>query len=77
MLTKLLLTALHVYSWLIIIRVLASWFAPTSRNEILVRIYYMTEPLLGILRRFNFVPGMDLSPIMALLLISLIRSLLM
>jgi YggT family protein len=72
---KLLLAVLQVYSWLIVARVILSWVNPRPRNEALLGIIRLTEPVLGILRFLLPLPGLDLSPIVAWLLIQLLMKL--
>ena len=72
---KLLLAILQVYSWLILGRVILGWVNPTPRNELLLMIFRVTEPVLGPIRRIIPLRGIDLSPIVAWLLIQLITRL--
>ena len=67
--TKVLIAILKVYSWLIVVRVIMTWVNPNPRNEILLWVVKLTEPLLGFLRPIIPLKGIDLSPIMAWLLI--------
>jgi len=73
--TKLAVAVLQVYSWLIIVRVIQSWLNPRPRNEILLMVIRVTEPLLGFLRALIPLRGIDLSPILAWLLIQLLMRL--
>jgi YggT family protein len=73
--TKLLVAVLQVYSWLIIVRVVQSWVNPRPRNEILLMVIRVTEPVLGFLRALIPLRGIDLSPILAWLLIQLLMRL--
>jgi len=73
--TRLAVAVLQVYSWLIIVRVVLSWVNPRPRNEILLMVIRVTEPVLGILRALVPLPGIDLSPILAWLLIQLLMRL--
>jgi YggT family protein len=73
--TKLLVAVLQVYSWLIIVRVIQSWVNPRPRNEILLMVIRVTEPVLGFLRALIPLRGIDLSPILAWLLIQLLMRL--
>lgn len=68
----LLLAALQVYSWLILVRVIMSWVNPDPRNELLLMVVKVTEPVLGPLRGVVRFGGMDFSPIVAYLLIRLL-----
>lgn len=69
---KLLMAILQVYSWLIVARVVLSWLNPQPRNEFLLMVIRLTEPLLGPLRRLIPLRGIDLSPILAWLLIQIL-----
>ena len=61
----------------ILARVIVSWIAPSSENQIVAVIYQITEPVLAPLRRVLPSFGMiDLSPMAALLIIMLIQFLL-
>ncbi len=73
--TKLLVAVLQVYSWLIIVRVIQGWLNPRPRNEILLMVIRVTEPVLGFLRSLIPLRGIDLSPILAWLLIKLLMRL--
>ena len=72
---RLLVAVLQVYSWLILARVIMSWVNPRPRNEILLMIIRVTEPVLGFLRVLVPLRGIDLSPILAWLLIQLLMRL--
>ena len=70
---------LTLYSGIIIVRVLISWVRLDPRNPIVQFLTAITEPVLAPLR--NLVPprvfgGLDLSPILALGLIALVRRIL-
>ncbi|MHB8079947.1 MAG: YggT family protein [Candidatus Krumholzibacteriia bacterium] len=75
-LTRLLLALLKVYSWLILARVILSWVNPQPRHTFLVMVIRVTEPVLRLLRPLVPIPGLDLSPILAFLLIQLASRLL-
>ncbi len=68
--------------WLIMIRVILSWVPRSSPRSTLARfeafIYQVTEPILAPVRRL--IPGMsmglDLSPLLAILAISVIENIL-
>jgi YggT family protein len=66
---RLAVALLQVYTWLILARVILSWVNPQPRNELLLWVMRLTEPLLGPLRRLVPIPGIDLSPLLAWLLI--------
>lgn len=72
--TLFLIAALQVYSWLIMARVIMSWVNPSPRNELLLMVVKVTEPVLGPIRNFVTFGAMDFSPIVAyLLILGLIR----
>ena len=73
--TKLALALLQVFSWLLVARVILSWVNPNPRNELLLMIIRVTEPVLGPLRALLPFRGLDLSPILAWLLIRLLMKL--
>lgn len=77
---RILCTALYVYSAILFVRILLSWLSmawspPPSLTPVIRVIYDLTEPVLGLVRRFiPPVGGLDLSPLIILLAISLIQS---
>jgi len=73
---RLLLAVSQVYSWLIIARVVISWLNPRPRNIYLIMICRMVDPLLDRLRPLIPLRSIDLSPIVALLLVRLLSALL-
>jgi YggT family protein len=73
---RLLLSVCQVYSWLIIARVVISWLNPRPTNTYLVMVCRLTDPLLDLLRPLIPLRGIDLSPILALLLVRLLCALL-
>lgn len=81
-LTRFVLTLLDVYYWLIIIRVITSWF-PQIRNVSFLRplldfIFDITEPFLALFRKvipmasFSGV-GIDFSPFIAIITLIAVR----
>lgn len=61
---------LWLYMWVIIARALISWVNPDPWNPIVQFLQRVTEPVLyPIRRRAGFAMGVDLSPIIALLVI--------
>ena len=66
---RLLYAVLQVYSFLILARVIMSWVNPNPRNELLLMVIRVTEPVLAPLRSLIPLRGIDLSPILAWLLI--------
>jgi len=65
---------LKIYTWVIIIAALLSWVNPDPYNPIVRLLYGVTEPVLRpISRRLGILGGIDLSPIVALLIIFFLR----
>lgn len=66
---------LTIYYWLILIRALISWVSPDPGNPIVQFLHAATEPVLEPIR--HLVPtwriGLDLSPLIAFLLIMFIQ----
>ena len=60
---------LSVFYWLIFIRALISWVNPDPYNQIVQFLYRATEPILEPIRRIMPPMGIDLSPIIAFLVI--------
>lgn len=69
---RLILALLQVYSWLIIARVILAWVNPFPRNHFLQQIIRVTEPVLAPLRGLIPLGRIDLSPLLALVLIQLL-----
>jgi YggT family protein len=66
-----------ILQFAIIIRALMSWFNPSPENPIARIVYEITEPVLGPLRRIIPRIGMiDITPIVAILLMQVIESVL-
>ena len=75
-LARVLDVGLTVFYWLIIIRALISWVNPDQYNPIVQFLYKTTEPILNPIRRlFPFImrSGIDISPIIAFLVIMFLR----
>ena len=61
----------------IIVRSLMSWFNPSAENPLVRLVYEITEPILAPLRRIVPRIGMiDITPIVAIILLQLIQELL-
>ncbi len=68
---------LSIVYWLVIIRALISWVNPDPGNAIVQFLYKTTDPILEPLRRrlpLNFRFGIDISPIIVILLIMFLKS---
>ncbi len=62
----------------IIARALASWFVQDPGNPILAMLNDITEPIVGPVRRFMPNTGMiDFSPLVALIILQILRSVLL
>lgn len=71
--TGLLSTFLYVFIFAIIIMAIASWIAPGNYNPVLNLIQQLIAPIMRpIQRRLKPISGMDLSPLVALLLLNLV-----
>ena len=66
---------LVAYMWIIIARALLSWVNPDPGNPIVRFLYRITEPVLRPIRHRlpTFAMGLDLSPLVVLLAIYLLR----
>ena len=64
-----------IYIWIIIIRAVMSWFNPDPYNRLIRFIVAITEPLLSEVRRIiPLMGGMDLSPMIVIVLLYFTRS---
>ena len=67
-------TVLFLYMWLIIIRALISWVNPDPWNPIVQFLSKATDPVLIVIRRrVGLIGGIDVSPILAILLIMFLQ----
>ena len=65
---------LQVYFWIIIVRALLSWVNPDRYNPIVRFLYQVTEPVLRpIRRRLPMRMGLDLSPLIVILVIKVLQ----
>jgi YggT family protein len=70
-------TLFFILQYAIIIRALMSWFNPSPENPIVRLVMEITEPVLAPLRRIVPRIGMiDITPIVAILLLNVIESML-
>ena len=68
---------LNAYTYIIIARAIVSWLNPNPYNPIIRLLYRVTEPVLGRVRRLlPDLGGLDLSPVLVILAIMLIKQLL-
>lgn len=67
-------TVLFLYMWLIIIRAVISWVNPDPFNPIVQFLGRATDPVLWMIRRrIGVIGGLDVSPILAILLIMFLQ----
>jgi YggT family protein len=67
-------TVLTVYMWIIIISALLTWVNPDPYNPIVRFLYSVTDPVLRpIRRRISLGLGVDISPIIVILIIIFIK----
>ena len=75
--TEVLFSTITIYNYLLIIRILLTWFPNLdTSNPILVNLFAITDPYLNVFR--GVIPpigGLDLSPILAFISLSLIKQL--
>lgn len=64
---------LSIFYWLIIIRALISWVNPDPYNAVVQFLYRTTEPILYPIRRMLPPMGIDVSPIIAFLIIIFLK----
>lgn len=66
---------LSIYMWVLIIAALISWVNPDPYNPIVRFLYGVTEPVLRpIRRRIGVFGGIDLSPLIAILVIVFLKT---
>lgn len=68
---------LTIIYWLILIRALISWVSPDPHNPVVQFLYKVTEPILAPIRKIlplDFRFGIDLSPLIAILVIFFLKS---
>ena len=76
--TQLIELTLNIYFYAIIIRALLSWVGPTVYNPAISLLFSLTEPVMAMSRRLLPVTGgIDLSPIVVIMAIQLIRMLIL
>jgi YggT family protein len=66
--------AITVYIWIIIIRALLSWVNPDPYNPIVRFLVAVTDPVLNtVRRRMPYLGGLDISPIIVILILYFLR----
>lgn len=76
---RLVFALLTIYAWVIFIRAAVSWVQPNPHNPIVRCLHWATEPVLRPLRRLvppSQMGGIDVSPLIAILLIWVVKYLL-
>jgi YggT family protein len=74
---NILIILLNIYQFILLVRVLMSWFRPDPYNPIVKLLYDLTEPVLRPIREALPRTGMmDFSPLVAFLLIFALQRLL-
>lgn len=74
---NILIILLNIYQFILLVRVLMSWFRPDPYNPIVKLLYDLTEPVLKPIREALPRTGMmDFSPLVAFLLIFALQQLL-
>ncbi len=69
--------AFMVYTWLIIGRIVLSWISHSPDHPLIRFVYELTDPYLALFRRIIPPIGMlDLSPIIAIIVLQILRALL-
>ena len=64
----------NVLTMIILLRVVVSWYSPRPTNILVIILYRVTEPFLAPLRRIiPRVGPLDFSPLVAIILLQLIR----
>lgn len=74
---KILDILLTIFYWLILVRVLISWVSPDPFNPVVQFLYKTTEPILDPIRKIlplGFRFGIDISPIIAFLVLLFLKS---
>ncbi len=67
---------LNIFLFAILIQVILSWVSPHTSNPITSMLYSLTEPILGRARRIiPPISGLDLSPILAMIFLQLLKML--
>lgn len=67
-------TVLTLYMWVIIVSALISWVNPDPYNPIVRFLYSVTDPVLRpIRRRIGFAMGIDISPMIVILIIIFVK----
>jgi YggT family protein len=75
---RLITTLIDVYSLVVLMAVVMSWVAVDRRNRLVRTLYALTEPVLAPIRRvLPPIGGLDLSPMVLLIALQLLKRLLL
>ena len=67
---------LEIYTWILIARVLMSWFNPNPYNPLVQFVLRLTEPVLAPIRRvLPSMGGLDLSPLVVVVVLMFVKRL--
>ena len=67
---------LEIYTWILIAKVLMSWFNPNPYNPLVQFVLRLTEPVLAPIRRvLPSMGGLDLSPIVVFVALMFVKRL--
>ena len=67
---------LEIYTWILIARVLMSWFNPNPYNPLVQFVLRLTEPVLVPIRRvLPSMGGLDLSPLVVFVVLMVVKRL--
>ncbi len=75
-LLKSIINLIGIYNLVILARVISSWIIQDPTSQILRFLYAVTEPILGPIRSIMPNMGLDFSPIVAYLLLNILRRIL-
>lgn len=71
---RLLVAVIDVYTMLIFVRALVSWFRVDQNNELYRWLIRLTEPILGRIRRIIPSSGLDFSPFILLIALQFLKN---
>ena len=67
---------LEIYTWILIAKVLMSWFNPNPYNPLVQFVLRLTEPVLAPIRRvLPSMGGLDLSPLVVFVVLMFVKRL--
>ena len=74
---RLLISIIDLYSIIIVIRAVVSWFSPNPYSQLYQILIQITEPVLGRIRKILPMSGMDFSPFIVIIVLNFLKSLIM